>query len=64
MIERVSHSDWATPIVITYKPTGKGRICGDFISKDNQYLNWMASLSHFQKNSSISKIKVVKILLK
>ena len=28
--ERVSHSDWATPIVVACKSTGKVRICGDF----------------------------------
>ena len=30
VIERVSHSDRATPIVVVRKPTGKVRICGDF----------------------------------
>ena len=30
VIEKVSHSDWATPIVIVRKPGGKVRICGDF----------------------------------
>ena len=29
-IEKVSHSDWATPIVIVRKPGGKVRICGNF----------------------------------
>ena len=30
VIERVSHSDWTTPIVVVRKPAGKVRICGDF----------------------------------
>ena len=30
VIERVTHSDWATPIVVACKPIGKVRICADF----------------------------------
>ena len=30
VIEKVPHSDWATPVVIVRKPGGKVRICGDF----------------------------------
>ena len=30
VIERVSHSDWATPFVVIRKSTLKDRICGDF----------------------------------
>ena len=30
VIERVSQSDWATPIVVVRKPGGKVCICGDF----------------------------------
>ena len=30
VIERVSHSDWETPIVVIRKPMLKVRICGDF----------------------------------
>jgi len=30
VIEKVSHSEWATPIVVVRKPGGKVHICGDF----------------------------------
>ena len=30
VIEKVSQTDWATPIVVVRKPGGKVRICGDF----------------------------------
>ena len=30
VIEKVSHSDWATTVVIVRKPGGKVRVCGDF----------------------------------
>ena len=30
VIEKISHSEWVTPIVVVRKPTGKVRICGDF----------------------------------
>ena len=30
VLEKVNHSEWATPIVVVKKPSGKVRICGNF----------------------------------
>ena len=38
MIEKVSQSDWATPIVVVRKPGGKVCVCGGFKVTDNPVL--------------------------
>ena len=32
MIERISHSDWTTAIVVVHKCTRKVRICGELVT--------------------------------
>ena len=39
ILEKVSHSDWASPIVTVPKKDGKYRICGDYKVTINQALD-------------------------
>ena len=39
ILERVSHSDWAAPIVVAPKKDGRVHLCGDYKVTINQFLN-------------------------
>ena len=54
VIERVTYCDWATPITVVRKSTGKVRIYADFKLKLIQCLNLTSILVDFQKSFSIS----------
>jgi len=54
VIEKVTQSDWATPIVVVRKPDGKVSICGDFKVTINTVLKMMYIPYHYQRNFFIS----------
>ena len=39
ILENVTHSEWATPIVAVPKPDGRVQLCSDFEVTVNQFLN-------------------------
>ena len=50
VLEKVTHSDWATPIVVVRKPGGKVRLCGDFKVTLNPALKTDVYPFHSQRN--------------
>lgn len=45
VLETVSHSEWATPIVVAFKSNGDVRICGDYRISINQNLEQVPCLT-------------------
>ena len=58
IVTKVDYSDWATPIIVVYKPSGKVRICGDYRATVNLCLHVQCSASYSTNRAELfAKLK-------